>query len=279
MKSKRPYEPQLILTKAVLAAGEELPIVCDSWCFLTVTHGVAYWLHPRANHELVQGTALLVSARATGTLRATQVSQVTLHYFRINPGRLTGLITWGELQKLERVTAQESSMFSIFSPDSATAQLFKEIASQSTCVSLPTRLSLLDVFIRSFSARLWNEQNGANQITDARMRLVKLLKERPPSELIELSFGELVQQVRCTPRHLSRIFREVVGMSFRERQAEIRLARAQELLATTESKVVEIALESGYQSLSLFNLMFKRQFGETPARWREQKTLKRRVAV
>ena len=58
-------------------------------------------------------------------------------------------------------------------------------------------------------------------------------------------------------------------MSFREKQAQVRLARAQELLATTESKVVEVALESGYQSLSLFNLMFKRRFGMTPARWRD----------
>ena len=42
--------------------------------------------------------------------------------------------------------------------------------------------------------------------------------------------------------------------------------------ATTESKVVEVALESGYQSLSLFNLMFKRHFGLTPAKWRSQST-------
>jgi AraC-like DNA-binding protein len=31
-----------------------------------------------------------------------------------------------------------------------------------------------------------------------------------------------------------------------------------------------VALESGYQSLSLFNLMFKRRFGTTPAKWRFQ---------
>jgi len=70
---------------------------------------------------------------------------------------------------------------------------------------------------------------------------------------------------------LSRIFREIAGMSFRERQAKIRLARASELLVTTESKVVNVALDSGFQSLSLFNLMFRRRFGLSPSRWRRER--------
>ena len=59
-------------------------------------------------------------------------------------------------------------------------------------------------------------------------------------------------------------------MSFRDKQTEVRLMRARELLATTRSKVLEVALESGYESLSLFNLMFKRRFGVSPGKWREQ---------
>ena len=85
-----------------------------------------------------------------------------------------------------------------------------------------------------------------------------------------MTFADLVRTVRCTPRHLTRVFHQVVGMSFRQKQAQVRLKRAQELLATTESKVVEVAWESGYQSLSLFNFMFKRHFGVTPAKWRDQ---------
>ena len=76
----------------------------------------------------------------------------------------------------------------------------------------------------------------------------------------------------CTTRHLGRIFYDVVGMTFREKRTEIRLARARELLATSNTKVVEVALESGYRSLSLFNLMFTRRFGTSPARWRQKHT-------
>lgn len=58
--------------------------------------------------------------------------------------------------------------------------------------------------------------------------------------------------------------------TFREKQTELRLARARELLATTDSKVAEVALGSGYQSTSLFGAMFKQRFGASPARWRER---------
>ncbi len=88
--------------------------------------------------------------------------------------------------------------------------------------------------------------------------------------MLEISFGELAKATHCTPRHLSRVFCELTGMSFRDKRAEIRLARARELLATSKSKVVEVALESGYKSLSLFNLMFTRRFGTSPGRWRQK---------
>ena len=33
---------------------------------------------------------------------------------------------------------------------------------------------------------------------------------------------------------------------------------------------MDVALESGYQSTSLFNLIFKQRFGVSPGRWRDQ---------
>jgi len=69
---------------------------------------------------------------------------------------------------------------------------------------------------------------------------------------------------------VSRIFTAVVGVSFREKQSEIRLMHAKELLATTETKVLQVAMESGFQSVSLFNLMFKKRFGITPGKWRDR---------
>ena len=49
-----------------------------------------------------------------------------------------------------------------------------------------------------------------------------------------------------------------------------RETRARELLASGNSKVVDVALESGYKSLSLFNLMFARRYGTSPGKWRQK---------
>ena len=72
----------------------------------------------------------------------------------------------------------------------------------------------------------------------------------------------------CSPRHLNRLFREELGASFREKQIELRLARACELLSTSNAKVVDVALESGYQSSSVFSGLFKKHFGVSPGQWR-----------
>jgi two-component system, response regulator YesN len=97
-----------------------------------------------------------------------------------------------------------------------------------------------------------------------------MLNQMPVSQLLELSFSKLACQARCSPRHVSRLFTEMVGVSFREKQTELRLARACELLATADCKVAEVALESGYQSASLFSVIFKQRFGASPAKWRER---------
>ena len=271
MKQKRSFEPHLVLTPVTLPARGEWTAPIPGWSFLSVTSGVAYWLHPRANHELVPGSAVLISDRAPGVIRASELSEVRLRFFRLHPNRLTGVLSWGEQQRLDHAAARDQAAFRVFVPTLLIAQQFREICAQTNGNALPLRLKLLDLFIQAFADERWEELTSPDQAEDAKARLSRLLAERPASDLLELSFGELVRQVRCTPRHLSRIFSEIVGMSFREKQSQLRLIRAQELLATTQSKVVEVALESGYQSLSLFNLMFKRQFGLSPAKWRDQR--------
>jgi AraC-like DNA-binding protein len=131
------------------------------------------------------------------------------------------------------------------------------------------RLQLLQLFVEAFGRELQQGMGNGNT-TDAKERLRMLLKDLPQAQLLEMNFNELARLTRCTARHFSRIFREVVGTPFRDKRAEVRLDRACQLLATTRSKVVEVALESGFNSLSLFNLMFTRRFETSPGRWRRQ---------
>ena len=271
MKPKLSFEPHLIIKEMALPPGNEWNLQSLGWTFLHVSSGAGYWLHPVSNYDLLTGSVLVISERAKGVIRASQIGQVIIHYFRLQPERLTGLLTLGEQQFLQRAAAQDRLAARLFAPSAPLSQKFKNLCGNAGAGGgFCARLELLALFSNAFEEELANQPPVPEAAFDAKMRLITLLNETPASELLDMSFSDLVRETRCTPRHLSRIFHQVVGVSFREKQAQVRLLRAQELLATTESKVVEVALESGYQSLSLFNLMFKRRFGTTPARWRDQ---------
>ncbi len=66
---------------------------------------------------------------------------------------------------------------------------------------------------------------------------------------------------------LYRKFKEATGLTPKEYAREIRLARAEDLLACTDLSVKEIAGMLGYYSASHLSLEFKNARGKAPSRW------------
>lgn len=75
-------------------------------------------------------------------------------------------------------------------------------------------------------------------------------------------------RVGLSPRQVSRLFQDEMGMTFREYVTELRLERTRRLLARTDRSITEIALESGWRSLSHFTTVFRDQVGMTPRAYR-----------
>jgi len=250
-----------------VAAGEEWTPKPHGWLLLQVQKGNGYWLQSQSSIELEAGTMLLVADSTQGRVRASQLGEISLCSFHVVPTRLTGLITSGEQDFFRQAPSRHEYDFQLFPSGHPVAVNMAEAIQ--IPAGLASRLSLLMVFIEAFGREL-KPSPPRQESADAKERLRIFLKDNPPDTLLEISFSDLAKTTHCTPRHLSRIFCELTGMSFRDKRAEIRLARARELLATSKSKVVEVALESGYKSLSLFNLMFTRRFGTSPGRWRQK---------
>ena len=270
MKAERRYQQHLIINEMALAPGSEWTHQSGGWAFMGLTSGVGYWLHPRGNYELTPGAVLVLSDQARGCFRTSQLGMAMFHYFYIKPERLTGLVTLGDQDFLQNSARHDRFSFRIFQREDPICDRFRQLLETRNANSFPFRLKLLEVFILTFGEELANAKTSIGEGDDARVRLKKLLGEMAAADLLEMNFSDLAEKLRCTPRHLSRTFHQLVGVSFREKQAELRMTRAQELLATTQSKVLDVALESGYQSVSLFNLIFKRHFGVSPGKWREQ---------
>jgi len=71
-----------------------------------------------------------------------------------------------------------------------------------------------------------------------------------------------------SPAHLSRLFSQQLGMSFRQFVLEARLDRARHLLTETGMSVGEVARALGYQDVFLFSRQIRDRFGQPPSRLR-----------
>ena len=71
-------------------------------------------------------------------------------------------------------------------------------------------------------------------------------------------------RLQVDPKTVQRLFTRDTGMTFGQWRQQARLLQALEQLATG-TKVVDVALNLGYESPSAFATMFKRQFGQTPS--------------
>ncbi len=268
-KSNCTYTAHLAIKDLAVAPKAEWTPRFSGWSFIQVRQGSGYYLQSQLNHELATGTVLLVGEAASGSIRASQLCELSLCIFSVIPARLTGLITLIEQRFLELAASRKESALHIFSPLSPVARQMEELAANRNQGGLSFRLKLLQLLAEVFGNQL-GQIAVETESSDARQRLELFLKQTPSSELLEMNFSDLAQLTNCTSRHLSRIFHKLVGMSFNDKRSELRLARALELLATSQLKVVDVALESGFKSLSQFNQMFTRRFGVSPGRWRQR---------
>lgn len=261
------FEPHLAIREFAILPGEEWMPPANGWSLLQIKNGSGYFIQAQNNVELPAGTMLVLGGGMEGRIRASQLGGMSLGTFNILPSRLTGLMTFGEHDLLKAAAARKDSALKIMPADHPLATKMGELVAISQKDGLSFRLKLLQLFVETIGNNLENPVTAVETV-DAKERLRLLLQETPPDQLAEMSFRELAHCTHCTSRHLSRLFQELVGMSFRDKRMEIRMARARDLLANSQSKVVEVAFESGFKSLSLFNLIFSRRYGTSPGRWR-----------
>lgn len=101
-------------------------------------------------------------------------------------------------------------------------------------------------------------------------RITRVL-ERVTSDLCHRwTSSELAQTARVSNEQLRRLFQRHLGRSPLHRVLELRLARASELLRTTNLKVEAIAHEVGYSSVYAFSSAFSRELGCSPSAFRQR---------
>lgn len=91
------------------------------------------------------------------------------------------------------------------------------------------------------------------------------------TELIQHRFAEplgvddFAESARASRFHLSRLFRDALGISPYQYLIKVRVERAAERLRQSDASVTEVAFDVGFQDLGRFARAFRAQIGEAPA--------------
>src|SRR3954464_14106322 len=127
---------------------------------------------------------------------------------------------------------------------------------------------LLSFFAEQLSALI-------NQIVlekqNAEPELVRKAREYITQHKMEpLSLAAVARASGASIFHFCKVFKKTTGLKFTDYVARIRLEDAKSQLLNPSRRISEVAYDVGFQSLTQFNRMFKRIFGQSPTDFRAQ---------
>jgi len=86
----------------------------------------------------------------------------------------------------------------------------------------------------------------------------------------DLKLEEIAKIASFSKFHFVRLFKQFANKSFYEYLISVRIRNAEVLLSTSVMPITEVAMESGFNSISTFNRIFKEVEGITPSEFRNR---------
>ncbi|MFD2214935.1 helix-turn-helix domain-containing protein [Metabacillus endolithicus] len=128
-------------------------------------------------------------------------------------------------------------------------------------------LFLLFADILRKQAWIHNEEVTEKDLTKTEL-LKKVLQYIDQNYKQKLTVMDLASQVQMSEGHFSRFFKSLVRMTPMEYINTIRISKACTLLQKSDRKILDIAMDVGFQNHSYFIRLFKKQKGCTPGEYK-----------
>ncbi len=139
-----------------------------------------------------------------------------------------------------------------------------------TGYELEMKINFLKFISYFFKHKYYNERKKNN---DVNMRTATLIKsittyiEEHYKDKISLEM--LASHANISVFHLSHLFKQYTGQTPIEYLNQYRLITSADMLKSTDSSIMDIAFECGYNNISYFNRAFKAKYGITPKEYRK----------
>lgn len=126
-------------------------------------------------------------------------------------------------------------------------------------------LSMLSCFLMEYRALVPPLEKSGSRISTIMFYIQNNFKKH-------ITISDLAEKFYISKSRLYEIFREGTGTSLSLYMNKLRLQKAKMLLLTTRQNITQVALDSGFQDISYFNRLFKKNYGDSPLNFRNNHT-------
>ncbi len=261
---KQPVTKQLLVTDAGFfprAHRHECirPEGAREHIFFICTAGKGHIRTPAGRTSITKGDAVLLPSGQPHEYRADRDDPWTLWWFHIVGPDADELFT----SAIRVVDGHVAHLKDTAAIAALTAQVIEALDTSTNGGLVRASGAAWHVLTHVISAGKRPTSGSADAIDRALEHLQRTSPDR-------VSVEELAALVELSSSQFSALFKQRVGVPPLRYQNDLRMARARELLATTQIPVAEIGAQCGYDDPLYFSRQFARTHGQSPSSYRSR---------
>lgn len=229
-------------------------------CF--ALEGEAVWEIDERPHRIRSGDIVFLKIGQKRHFTSFGKQGFKLGYFTLTRNAFSGLhhfVFFLECIKRKENVIKDSPLFPLLK------EIYEDWRSES-----PYRYELASAKLTEFFIKAERRANDTFlPITQSHYEMPEIMDYIDENITSGINLSAASRKAGMTESSFSRRFSTVNGISFKKYVVEKKIQRAIFLLQTTNRKMIDIALDSGFDSVSGFYDAFKKQTGVTPSKFME----------
>lgn len=150
-------------------------------------------------------------------------------------------------------------------------KIFEEAGKDSAASRMRVKAALFEMLACLYeNGSFMNMESGESYDSDKIERVKKVLGYIQGNYHTRITSSELAAVLDMNEQYFCRYFKKITGKTPVTYINEVRIEKAAEYLLKTNRKIIDIAMECGYENMGYFIRRFKEQKGVNPSKYRQE---------